>query len=48
MPIISMPDEHQVRLAVQQKFGLSVVNETLASTLSMVKEAISRLQKKNR
>ena len=46
VPIISMPDEHQARLVVQQKFGLSVVNETLASTLSMAKEAISRLQKK--
>ena len=41
-----MPDKHQVRLAVQQKFGLSVVNETLESTLSMAKEAISRLQEK--
>ena len=28
-------------LAVQQKFGLSVVNETLESTLSMAMEAVS-------
>ena len=41
-----MPDEHQARLVVPQKFGLSVVNETLESTLSMAKETISRLQEK--
>ena len=41
-----MPDEHQVPLVVQQKFGLGVVNESLESTLSMAKEAISRLQGK--
>ena len=46
VPIISMPDEHRVRLVVQQKFGLSAVNKTLASTLSMAKEAISHLQEK--
>ena len=41
-----MADDHHVRLAVQQKFGLSVVNETLESILSMAKEAISPLQGK--
>ena len=46
VPIISMPDDHHVRLAVQQKLGLSVVNKTLESTLSMAKEAISPLQGK--
>ena len=36
-----MPNDCHVCLAVQQKFGLSVVNETLESTLSMAREAVS-------
>ena len=38
-----MSDDHHVCLDVQQKFGMSVVNHTLESTLSMGKEAISPL-----
>ena len=41
-----MPNDRHVSLAVQQKFGLSVVNETLESTLSMAREAVSLLHGK--
>ena len=47
VPTISMPNDRHVCLAAQQKFGLSVVNETLKSTLSMAREAVS-LYRKNR
>ena len=41
VPNISMPNDRYVCLAARQKFGLSVVNETLESTLSMAREAVS-------
>ena len=41
-----MPNDCHVHLAIQQKFGLSVVNKTLESTLSMAKEAFSPLHGK--
>ena len=46
VPTISMPNDCHVCLAVHQKFGLSVVNKTLESTLSMAKEAVSLLHGK--
>ena len=41
-----MPNDRYVCLAARQKFGLSVVNETLESTLSMAREAVSLLHGK--
>ena len=41
-----MPNDRYVCLAARQKFGLSVVNETLESTLSMAREALSLLHRK--
>ena len=41
-----MPNDRYVCLAARQKFGLSVVIETLESTLSMARETVSLLDGK--
>ena len=45
-PTISVPNYCHACLAVQQKFGLSVVNGALESTLFMAREAVSLLHGK--